>query len=107
MLSLSVYEPIAIQILFGGPSLSLKEEVEIGGRVWYPVKLLHIRYNFFAGTEMLSLFVYEPIAIQVLWGTVPEFGGRGGARGRMWYHMKDNHNGHNLSFETETLSRFV
>ena len=50
--------------------------VELGGRVWYPVKLLHISYNLFAGTEMLSLSVYEPIAIQMLQGgTVPQFGG--------------------------------
>ena len=27
-----------------------------------------ISYNLFAGTEMLSLFVYEPIAIQILLG---------------------------------------
>ena len=30
------------------------------------VKLLHISYNLFAGTEMLSLSVYEPIAIQIV-----------------------------------------
>ena len=46
--------------------------VELGGRVWYPVKLLQIRYNLFAGTEKLSLSVYESIAMQfVLGGTVP------------------------------------
>ena len=42
-LSLSVYEPIALQILLGGPSQNLGEGVELGGRVWYPVKVLHIR----------------------------------------------------------------
>ena len=42
--------------------------VELRGRVWYPVKVLLIRYNLFAGTEMLSLSVYEPIAIQILLG---------------------------------------
>jgi hypothetical protein len=31
--------------------------VELGGRMWYPVKLLHIRNNLFAGTEMISLSV--------------------------------------------------
>ena len=57
------------------------EGVELGSRVWYPLKLLHIRYNLFAGTEMLSLSVYEPIAIQIWLGeTVPQFGGRGGDR---------------------------
>ena len=50
--------------------------------MWYPVKLLHIRYNLFAGTEMLSLSVYEPITKQILLGgTVPQFGGRGRVRG--------------------------
>ena len=34
----------------------------------YPMKLLHIRYNLFAGTEMLSLFVYESIAKEMLMG---------------------------------------
>ena len=34
-------------------------------RLWYPVKHLRIRYNFFAGTEMPSLSVYEPIAKQI------------------------------------------
>ena len=52
----------------GGPSPNLGEEVELGGRVWYPVKLLHVSYNLFAGTEMLSLSVYDPIAIQILLG---------------------------------------
>ena len=36
--------------------------VELGGRVWHPAKVLLIRENLFAGTEMLSLSVYEPIA---------------------------------------------
>ena len=62
MLSLTVYEPIAIQILLGGTVPQFGRGVELGGRVWYPVKLLHISYILFAGTEMLSLSVYEPIA---------------------------------------------
>ena len=78
MLSLSVYEPIAMQILLGRLSPNLGEGVELGGRVWCPVKLLHIRYNLFPVTEMLSLSVYEPIAIQILLGgTVPKFWGKG------------------------------
>ena len=100
ILHLFVYEPIAIQILLRGPSPNLGEGFELGGRVWYPMKLLQIRYNLFAGTEMLSLSVYEPIAS-------PSFGGRGGVRGRMWYYMKANHNEHKLSIETDTLSLFV
>ena len=68
MLSLSVYEPIAIQILLGGPSSNFWDRVELGSRVSYPLKVLHIRHNLFAETEMLSISVYEPIAIQILLG---------------------------------------
>ena len=53
-LSLSVYEPIAIRILLGGTVPQYGGGVELGGRVWYPVKLLHIRCNLFAGTESQS-----------------------------------------------------
>ena len=68
-LSLSVNEPIAKQILSGGTVPPFWEEgIELGGRMWYPVKFLHICYNLFAGTEMLSLTVYELIAIQILLG---------------------------------------
>ena len=69
MLSFLVYEPIAIQILLGrGNVPQFGRGIEQGGRVWYPVKLLHISYNLFAGTEMLSRSVYKPIAIQILLG---------------------------------------
>ena len=41
------------------------------GLVWY-----------LAGTETLSISVYEPIAILIFaWGTVPQFGVGGRARG--------------------------
>jgi len=54
--------------------------------VWYPVKLLHISYNLFAGTEMLSLSVYEAIAIKILLGgPSPNLGGRVGLEGGVWY----------------------
>ena len=75
-LSLSVYEPIAIQFC-SGDSPPNRGGVELGGRVWYPAKVLRIRYNLFAGTETRSLSVYEPIAILILIGAVPEFWGRG------------------------------
>ena len=32
------------------------------------MKLLHISYNLFAGTEMQYFYVYEPIAIHILLG---------------------------------------
>ena len=47
----------------------------VRGRVLYYMKLLHIRYKFFAGTDTLSLSVYEPIAIHILhWGPFPNLG---------------------------------
>ena len=57
--------------------------------MWYHVKVLRIRQNLFAGTEMLSLSVYEPITINILLGgTIPKFGGKGGVRSRFWYPRK-------------------
>ena len=53
------------KIWLGGTVPQFGRGVELGGRVWYTVKLLHIIYNLFAATEMLSLSVYEPIAIQI------------------------------------------
>jgi hypothetical protein len=54
--------------------------VKLGVRVWYPVKVLHIRYDLFAGTETLSLSVftvYETITkrIKWVWGTSPPIEG--------------------------------
>ena len=52
-------------------------------------KLLHIRYNLFAGTEMLSLSVYEPIAkTRFAWGTVPQFREGVELGGRLWHPAK-------------------
>jgi hypothetical protein len=53
----------------------------------------------FAATEMLSLSVYEPIAIQILHGRkVLQFGGEGvELGGRVWYPVKAHQYGHNLS----------
>ena len=43
--------------------------------MYYPVIVLHIRYNLFAVNETLSLSVYEPIVMEILLGgNVPEFG---------------------------------
>ena len=52
----------------GDPTPKLGEGVELGGRVWYYWKALHNGHNLSIDTEMLSLFVYEPIAIQILLG---------------------------------------
>ena len=83
--------------------------VDLAGRVWYPLKVLHMMYNVFAVTEMLSLFVYEPIAKQIMVGrTVPQFGGEGvELGGRVWYSVKTHHTGHNLLIRTDTLALFV
>ena len=56
----------------------LGEGVELGGRVRYSAKVLRNRYNLFAGTEMISLPVYEPIAMQILLGGPSPNLGRGG-----------------------------
>ena len=56
MLFLSVYEPFAIQILLeGAPQFG--RGVELGGRVWYPVKAHHNGHNFSIYTDTLSRFV--------------------------------------------------
>ena len=68
-LYLCVYEPIALRVLLGGDRPPFAEEVELGVRVWYQVKVLHIRNNVSAGTEARSFSVYESITIRVLWGT--------------------------------------
>ena len=87
-----------MQFLLGGTVPQFGQGVELGRWVWYPVKLLHICYNLFAGTEMLSLTVYEPIAIQILLGNRPPIWGEGvELGGRVWYPVNAHHNGHNLS----------
>ena len=67
-LSNSVYDPITIHMLLGGPSRNLGDVVELERRVCYPLKVLCSRYNVLAGTETLSLSVYEPIAMQFFVG---------------------------------------
>ena len=57
--------------------------------MWYHVKVLLIRYNLFAGTETLSLSVYEPITTHILLGgTVPKFGEGVELGGRVCYPLK-------------------
>ena len=75
--------------------------------MWYPVKLLRIRYNFFAGTEMLSLSVYEPIAKQIFHGGPSPNLGEGPSWGRVWYTVKVLHIRYNLFAGTEMLSLSV
>ena len=81
------------------------ERVELEDRVWYHVTVLHIRHNLSAGTEALSLSVYEPIAKRVL--SFPSFGGGVKLGGRVWCHVKILHIKQNLSAGSEVLSLSV
>ena len=63
--------------VWGGSVPHLREGVELGGRVWYLQKARRDGHNMSIENEMLSLSVYEPIALQILLGAVLEFGGRG------------------------------
>ena len=42
---------------FCGARPHLGEGVELGGRFWYPVTVLYIGHNLFAGTETLPVIV--------------------------------------------------
>ena len=89
----------------GGPSPNFGLGVELGGRVWYPMKVLLIRNNLCAGTETLSLSVYEPLVMQFFaWGTVPQFWVGVGQGGQVWYNVKVFRIRYNLFAGTETLS---
>jgi hypothetical protein len=75
--SVYVYEPITVHILLGGTVPQFGEGVDLGDLVCYPLNVLCSSYNLFAGTETLSLSVYEPIAMQFLLGGRPPIFGRG------------------------------
>ena len=81
--------------------------MDLWSRVWYPVKVIHIRHNLYVGTETLYLIVYEPIAVCACGGPSPNFGEKGGVKGSSVVPREAHHNGHNLSIETDTLSHFV
>ena len=106
-LSLPVYEPIAKRVLWEGAHPIWGRGFVLGGRVWYPVIVLHIRYNWFAGNEMLSLSVYEPIAMPILLGGVPQFLVGVDLGGHVWYTVKVLCIRYNLFAGTETLSLSV
>ena len=57
--------------------------------MWYPVKARHDRHNVSAGTDTLSLSVYEPIGKQILvGGTDPQFGEGVELGDRVWHPAK-------------------
>jgi hypothetical protein len=64
-----------LRVLWDGPSPHLGERFKLGGRVWYHVKVLHIRHKLFAGTDTLSLSVHESIVMRVFLGVVLPFWG--------------------------------
>ena len=71
------------------------------------MKFIHINHNLCAGTEMLSLTVYELIAIQILLGSVPQFGRWVELGGRVWYPVKLLHISYNLFAGIDMLSLSV
>ena len=75
--------------------------------MWYHLKVLHIMYNLFAGTELLSLSAYEPIAIQILLGRPPQIWGGVELGGWVCYPMKVLCISYDLFAGTETLSHSV
>ena len=109
MLSLSVYEPIAINILLGGPSPNFGGRSGVRGSSVVPMNAHHNGHNLSLETVTLSCFVYEQDALQVLGlgEATPNLGDGVELGGRVWYLMKAHQNGHNLSYETVTLSCFV
>ena len=109
--SLSLYKPIALNILFGGLSPNLVGRVELGGSGVVPresppylciICLLEPK-------RYMSPLLYDPIAIHILvGGTVPQIWGKGvKLGGRARYPVKAHHTGYNLLIETDTLSLFV
>ena len=83
------------------------EVVELGGRVWYPVKAHHNGHNLSIISETLSVSVYEPIAIQYCSGESPQIGGEVELGGRVRYSVKVLRIRYNLFAGTETLSLSV
>ena len=76
--------------------------------MWYHAKVLRIRCNLFAGTDTLSLSVYEPIAMHFLpGGTVPQFGEGVELGGHVWHPVKVHLIRSNLFAGIETLSLSV
>jgi len=57
------YTAIRVLGVKDAPLPILGEWVELGGRVWYPVKAHHNAHNMSIETETLSLSAYEPMAL--------------------------------------------
>src|SRR5208282_5565038 len=79
MLSLSVYEPIAKEILHGETAPQFGGGVELGGRVWHPRKSSVLGKICLLGPKCyLSPFTSQSQKKFCMGGTVPQFGGRVG-----------------------------
>ena len=66
-----------MHVLWGSSVPPLGGGVELGGRVWYHVKVLHIRHNLFAEADTLSLSVYKLIVMRFFWEGASSIMGRG------------------------------
>ena len=108
MLSLSVYESIAKDILHGEPSPNLGEGVELGARVWHPAKVIRIsKICLLEPKGYLSPFTSQSQKKFWLGGPSQNLDGGGVELGvRLWYPVKAHHTGHNLFIETDAISLF-
>ena len=88
MLSLSVYEPIAMQILLGGPSPKLGEKVELRGLVCYPRKSSVVGAMFLLEPKRYLSPLTSQSQKKFCMGTVPQLGGGVELGGRVWHSAK-------------------
>ena len=66
-LARSVYEPIATHVLRGWTVVPFVVGVELGSRVWYPMKVLPNWHNLFAGTANASGFTNGVVGFEISW----------------------------------------
>jgi hypothetical protein len=104
----SIEEPNAVQGYCGSNQI-LGEEVELGGRVWYPVKACHMRDNLSVETICcLAPFSSYTRCTSLTRGSSPILGETVEVGDRVWSFMKAYHiRPKTLSVETVTLSRNV
>ena len=104
---LSVYEPIAIKNFAWGTVPKFGRGVELGGQVWYPLKVLHIKYKLFAWPNCyLSPFTSQS-QYKVCLGDRPPIWGGVELWGWVWNPVKLLHIRYTVFAGTEMLSLFV
>ena len=92
---------------FSNTTHQIGGRLELGGRVWHPVKAHHNGHNLSIITEKLYLSVYKPIAIQFCLGRVTQIGECAELGGRVLYPAKVLRIRYNFLAVTETLSLSV